>query len=171
LKSGRGPKFSDFQRQTICNCFTFVALIWSRGEYFVPPASPPYQRHSPFTAPCCAIALGTAGAEMHKPAKRSLRKIMSRNYTRQYVILLRREILWKLNLAIRSWAATSIVGAENAKWYLRTLLKPWLVISRRGCIAIRADRSTVIKRIHLELRESRRPANPASGVPADINPS
>jgi hypothetical protein len=31
LKSGRGPKFSDFQRQTICSWFTLDASLIQRG--------------------------------------------------------------------------------------------------------------------------------------------
>src|SRR5688572_23849327 len=54
LISGVLPKLSPRHVHAIRRLPTFWAVIWSRGEYRVLPASPPIRRHSPFAAPCCA---------------------------------------------------------------------------------------------------------------------
>src|SRR5690242_6188659 len=48
------PKLSNFQLHATCRFFTLSRLICSSGEYRVLPGSDAYDRHSPFTAPCCA---------------------------------------------------------------------------------------------------------------------
>src|ERR1700689_4070251 len=54
LKSGRAPKFSDFQRQATLSFATLDASIWLSGEYLVPPGSPPIDNQSAPVDPVCA---------------------------------------------------------------------------------------------------------------------
>src|SRR5919106_3415652 len=53
LFCGRGPKFSDFQRQAMRRFLTLSRLIWSSAEYLLLPRSPPQCGHSPFVMPVC----------------------------------------------------------------------------------------------------------------------
>src|SRR5262249_34746846 len=77
--------------------FTLDALIWSRGEYFVPPASPPYQRHSPLTAPRCASAVHIPRIRKQKSPKQSVLRLirdigpLPRNYMLRDGLLRRHE--------------------------------------------------------------------------------
>src|SRR5262249_2827559 len=48
LYSGRVPRLSVLKRQATSSLLKLSALIWSSGEYLVPPRSPVYCGHSPF---------------------------------------------------------------------------------------------------------------------------
>src|ERR1700691_5177336 len=60
LKSGRAPKFSDFQRQATLSFPTFDASIWLSGEYLVPPGSPAFDNQSAPVDPVCAHVVRAA---------------------------------------------------------------------------------------------------------------
>src|ERR1700737_2618063 len=74
LKSGRGPRLSVFHRQTIRRFLTLSLLIWSRGEYFVVPASLPSYRHSSFFGLCPDVGIVAHSVKATSDANRAAKR-------------------------------------------------------------------------------------------------